>query len=66
LLFGIFWVIWYLYFPPFWYVVPIKIWQPCTRGDFINLKFPWIFFPNRCPKSYGQSFILKLCTCNNL
>jgi hypothetical protein len=28
--FGNFVVVWYI-FPPLWYIVPRKIWQPCTR-----------------------------------
>jgi hypothetical protein len=26
-------VIWYRYFPPFWYFGPRKIWQTCGRPD---------------------------------
>jgi hypothetical protein len=28
-----------VYFPPFWYVAPRKIWQPCTAVAAFHLKF---------------------------
>jgi hypothetical protein len=42
-------VIWYIFFP-FWYVVPIKIWQPWAhsgRGGrhFTTLPFPAVYEP---------------------
>jgi hypothetical protein len=45
-LFGIFYGYW-VYFPPFWWVVSRKIWQPCDRAIMMQIKScqdEWIFF----------------------
>jgi hypothetical protein len=31
-----------VYFSPFWYFVPRKIWQPCRRVDFMNQLWPFL------------------------
>jgi hypothetical protein len=50
----------WVYFYPFWYFVPRKIWQPCIKPEFCGLSFARAYLVGRRPDSLSENDLAEV------